>query len=78
MNRPENILIAEHYHCRTLHSASISMDGQICKCCGKTVYYTRNIEHDSQDYSKDLSICIDCYVKITNYWRENKPRKISF
>ncbi len=68
--------IAETYHDRDCMS-NLSMRNQICKCCESIVIHTTLIEHDSQERSKDLSICIDCYTRIYNYWTVNKPRKIA-
>jgi len=67
--------IAEHYHDRVCGSM-LTAAGQKCKCCGQVVRTTTSIEHDSQDYSKDLGVCTDCYTEIVNFWKENKPGKI--
>ncbi len=68
--------IAESYHDRIVMASSM-YDGQICDCCEDKVYSRSCIEHDSLDYSKDLMVCITCYIKIMNYWQEHKPRKIA-
>ena len=68
--------IANTYHDR-LCMSNASGFSQKCGCCKKDVTTTTSIEHDSRDYSKDLSICVDCYVKIVEYWKTNKPNKIS-
>jgi len=68
--------IAPHYHDR-LCMSMLKMSGQKCKCCGQEVLTTTSIEHDSQDFSKDLSICFDCYTEIVNWWKKNKPGKIA-
>lgn len=68
--------IADTYHDRLCMNC-LSMENQICECCGSVVSYTTSIEHESQDYSKDLSVCSNCYEHIVNYWTKNKPRKIA-
>lgn len=67
--------IAQNYHERDI-CATLSMLGQKCQCCEQIVLTTKSIEHDSQDHSKDLNICTDCYVEIVNYWKDHKPGKI--
>lgn len=69
--------IAESYHDRIVYSSMFSTEKLICRCCNNSVHSLCSIEHDSQDYSKDLNICLDCYTKIRDYWKENKPKKIS-
>lgn len=68
--------IAQTYHDR-LCISNLTMEGQICKCCESIVITTTSIEHDSKDYSKDLSICSNCYSHIATWWKNNKPRKIA-
>ncbi len=68
--------IAKTYHDR-LCMSSLTMEGQICKCCESIVLTTTSIEHDSQDYSKDLNVCANCYSHIAKWWQNNKPRKIT-
>ena len=67
--------IAETYHDRVVFSG-MSGGENICGCCKKEVFSLVCIEHDSQDYSKDLWICHDCYTKIATYWKEHHPKKI--
>lgn len=69
------IEIGNNYHDRLCMSC-LTMENQTCGCCENIVDYTTSIEHDSQDFSKDKSVCIDCYTDIVKYWKENKPRKI--
>jgi hypothetical protein len=68
--------IAETYHDRVCMSM-LTMENQVCKCCGSVVRVTTSIEHDSQDHSKDLSVCTNCYEHIVNYWKMNRPGKIA-
>jgi len=68
------IEIAEKYHDREV-MASVSMDNQDCGCCNNATLITCCIEHDSQNYSKDLNVCPDCYEKIATYWKEHNPKK---
>lgn len=68
--------IASSYHDREVLSGLL-MKGQICDCCKKNVSSTISIEHDSRDYSKDLNVCDSCYDDLLNYWKNNKPNKIS-
>jgi len=66
---------AKNYHDRTVQSGTIA-GGQVCGCCGKDTIRTISIEHDSQDYSKDLSVCTDCCAEIYKIWKEETPKKI--
>jgi len=68
--------VAEQYHDRLVMSM-ITMSGKNCDCCDKPEHTRICIEHDSQDYSKDMWICPDCYAKIVKYWKENHPKKIA-
>jgi hypothetical protein len=68
--------IAETYHDREVMTGMSGGDNK-CECCGKKVVTRTCIEHDSQDYSKDLWICSDCYCAIVKYWQENRPKKIA-
>ena len=68
--------IAQNYHDRPCMSG-LTMDGQVCKCCENVVRTTTSIEHDSQDHSKDLKVCTDCYIDIATWWKNNKPGKIA-
>jgi hypothetical protein len=68
--------VAETYHDK-LCGNSTTVREQICPCCWNLVTTTTKIEHDSQDYSKDLSVCFDCYSKIHTQWQKNNPAKIS-
>jgi RNase P subunit RPR2 len=68
--------IAQKYHDR-LCMSGLTMEGQVCKCCESVVLTTTSIEHDSQDYSKDLNVCSNCYSHIVTWWKNNKPRKIA-
>jgi hypothetical protein len=67
--------IAKSYHDRDI-LAGYTCEGQICKCCGMETVTTVSIEHDSRDFSKDLSICNKCYTDIYTLWKKNTPRKI--
>jgi len=67
--------IAETYHDREVMTSMSGGDNK-CECCGKTTITRTCIEHDSQDYSKDLWVCGDCYTAIATYWKENHPKKI--
>ncbi len=67
--------IAKNYHERDIN-ASTSGGNNTCGCCKKTVLTVFSIEHDSQDYSKDLGICIDCLTSIHKIWEEKTPGKI--
>lgn len=66
--------IAPLYHDRICMSI-LSGFGQKCKCCGKIVSQTMSIEHETQDYSKDLSICIECYTEIVKFWKGDIIKK---
>lgn len=68
--------IANNYHDRLCMSVSV-IDNQICKCCSNIVTHIVSIEHDSQDHSKDLGVCSNCYSHIVDYWKKNKPGKIA-
>ena len=68
--------IAQTYHDRPCMSG-LTMEGQVCKCCESVVLTTTSIEHDSQDYSKDLNVCANCYSHIATWWKNNRPRKIA-
>jgi hypothetical protein len=68
--------IAQIYHDR-LCMSELTMEGQVCGCCESVVLTTTSIEHDSQDYSKDLNVCANCYSHIATWWKNNKPRKIA-
>jgi hypothetical protein len=68
--------IAETYHDR-LVMASMSGTNNNCQCCGKPTPTTTCIEHDSQDFTKDLWVCSDCYCAVVKYWQENRPKKIA-
>lgn len=70
LNKVEQI--AQTYHDRLCMSV-LTMEGQICKCCESVVLTTTSIEHDNQDYSKDLNVCANCYSHIANWWKNNKP-----
>jgi len=67
--------IATTYHDRAVMS-SFRGDERECPCCNRPVKMTTSIEHDSQDYSKDLSVCVSCYSDIVKQWRKNTPKKI--
>ena len=69
-------IIADNYHDR-LVMASMSGTNNNCQCCGKPTPTTTCIEHDSQDFTKDLWVCSDCYCAIVKYWQERKPKKIA-
>jgi hypothetical protein len=66
--------IAETYHDRNVLASTYGIEKK-CDCCEKMVLTTICIEHDSQDYSKDMGVCDDCYIAIVNYWKENCPKK---
>jgi len=67
--------IAKTYHDRDI--CAMMSGGELeCPICGKTVTSLVCIEHDSQDYSKDLNICLDCYSELHRLWLENTPKKI--
>ncbi len=68
--------IAQNYHDRSCTS-NCSGNDLVCDICNNYTCNLTGIEHNSQDYSKDLSICIDCYSKVYDYWKENSPGKIS-
>lgn len=68
--------IAETYHDRMVMTG-MSGGNNKCECCGETVVTRTCIEHDSQDYSKDLWVCSDCYIAIATYWKEHRPKKIA-
>lgn len=75
--------IAESYHDREVYSQATTfpLNGSnecllTCNCCENKVRTTVSIEHDSKDYSKDMSVCFDCYAKISTHWKENAPEKI--
>jgi len=68
--------IAETYHDRLVMTGMSGGDNK-CECCGKKVITRTCIEHDTQDYSKDLWVCVDCYCAIMKYWKEHKPKKIA-
>jgi hypothetical protein len=67
--------IAKTYHERDI-CCGMSGGEQLCPTCGRKVYTKYSIEHDSRDFSKDLSICMDCYDELHKLWKENSPRKI--
>jgi len=67
--------VAETHHDRLVF-AGMSGSEKICGCCKKEVYHVVCIEHDSQDYSKDMWVCLDCYNKIATYWKVHTPKKI--
>lgn len=67
--------IANTYHDR-LCGAMLSMD-RSCPICKKLTHSTIGIEHDSQEHSKDIHMCLSCYNKLHNLWIERKPNKIS-
>ena len=48
-----------------------------CPICGRKTISTISIEHDSQDHSKDLSICLSCYTDLHVLWKTNSPKKLS-
>jgi len=71
--------IAGNYHERVVcaqTSALFSNKKLFCPTCYKEVITLTSIESDDRDYSKDLSICIDCYIKIVDIWKINTPGKI--
>lgn len=68
--------LGETYHDRLVGS-NLVMSGQVCDCCKKETMSTWGIEHDSQDHSKDLGLCDDCFMEILKYWVEFRPRKIA-
>lgn len=67
--------IAETHHDRLVF-AGMSGGEKMCGCCKKEVPHLVCIEHDSQDYSKDMWVCGDCYMLIATYWKNNHPKKI--
>ncbi len=71
---------AETYHDREVMASTMYLgeaaDLRDCGCCNNATGHLTCIEHDSQDYSKDLWICPDCYTKIATYWKEHSPKKI--
>ena len=66
--------IAENYHDRDI-CAMVGGCDLVCGCCRKKTTTTIFIEHDSQDHSKDLSICFDCYTSIHKIWKKKTPAK---
>jgi hypothetical protein len=68
--------IAETYHDRLVMTGMSGGDNK-CECCGKKTVTRTCIEHDSQDFSKDLWVCADCYAAIATYWKEHRPKKIA-
>lgn len=69
------IQISKTYHERVVMSGMVG-DKQACEICYKGTWSTYSIEHDSQDHSKDMNICIDCYDALLALWRECYPGKI--
>lgn len=69
--------VAKVFHDRACIS-SLTMNDQICGCCRSLVFNTTSIEHDSLDYSQDLSVCSNCYQYIVTWWKSNAPHKIGF
>lgn len=67
--------IANTYHDRSVLSEFTGPERE-CPCCERAVISTVSIEHDSCDYSKDLSVCGDCYFDIYKWWANNKTGKI--
>jgi len=67
--------LAKTYHDRVVMTG-MSGGNSKCDCCGKPSVTRTCIEHDSQDFSKDLWICADCYCDIVKYWEKNLPNKI--
>jgi hypothetical protein len=73
--------IAKSYHDRDICSCvsmSVFGDGPKLNCpvCFKQVHTLTSIESDDRDFSKDMSICWDCYDKLHNIWKTNTPGKI--
>lgn len=78
--------IASNYHDRLCASmttiSAFSPDGvgdqrRTCPTCGRKALTTISIEHNSQDFSKDLNICLSCYADLTVLWKTNSPKKLS-
>lgn len=67
--------IAEQYHERVC-GGTLGMSNQKCECCFSKTNTTTVIEHDSRDFSKDLKLCTDCWIKLMSYWQKNHPKKI--
>lgn len=71
--------IASSYHDRVVCSqvsAFFSDKKLLCPTCFKEVLTLTSIESDDKDYSKDMSICTDCYIKIVDIWKTKTPGKI--
>jgi hypothetical protein len=67
--------IAETHHDREVMACQSGLS-KTCPCCKKEEMNFVCIEHDSQDYSKDLWICSKCYVEVATYWKKHSRKKI--
>jgi hypothetical protein len=71
------IEIGNAYHGRMCSPTISGMNrDRVCGCCEGLTRTQTGIEHDSQDHSKDLWVCIDCMSDLYKYWQNNEPRKI--
>jgi predicted metal-binding protein len=76
--RPKTLLklekIASTYHDKDIFAGvTVSRD---CPICEKHILNSVCIESDILDYSKDLYICTECYMKLHMIWKDKTPKKI--
>ena len=77
----KNHNIASNYHERIPNAiiGSYMVSGppkERCPNCGNITISKTCVEHDSQDKSKDLWICLDCYSAVCSLWKKYYPKKM--